>query len=338
MRKWLKCTTKKLKLGRVIYNTTQLNGNANRTTCCIFNVGLNYTSFDTLCDLIRTLFKWVWILASPQMKHSVVRISRELFSRYSIYRPLQFSGKVEKLTFSCKFFFRIPLIESYLKLVHLWLGYHAPVLGGHFGIARSVRLSVRPSVCPMAQLPRLNNIINVRYLQLSHRRPPLMCGLRIRPRTDVDPPRFLPPSNCHRRGAYRLCVWVKSESNGSVAAWATTVAESHTHTHTHGETEWRVQASGPPMNALYHDCCCCCCCRLDCDVVTSLRSRRVKPLRVWCSTPRDNVISRYLYDYYVHTSVHVKTCVSSRSRLLESSVIASFHHDGLNGLGRDRIF
>jgi len=31
-----------------------------------------------------------------------------------------------------------------------------------------------------------------------------MCGLRTRPRTDVDPPRFLPPSNCHRRGAYRL--------------------------------------------------------------------------------------------------------------------------------------
>ena len=29
--------------------------------------------------------------------------------------------------------------------------------------------------------------------------PPEMCGLRTRPRTDVDPPRFLPPSNCHRR-------------------------------------------------------------------------------------------------------------------------------------------
>ena len=41
-------------------------------------------------------------------------------------------------------------------------------------------------------------------LQLSHRRPPEMCGLRTRPRTDVDPPRLLPPSNCHRRGAYRL--------------------------------------------------------------------------------------------------------------------------------------
>ena len=36
------------------------------------------------------------------------------------------------------------------------------------------------------------------------RRPPQMCGLRTRLRTDVDPPRFLLPSYCHRRGAYRL--------------------------------------------------------------------------------------------------------------------------------------
>ena len=39
-------------------------------------------------------------------------------------------------------------------------------------------------------------------LQLSQRRPPEMYGLRTRPRTDVNPPRFLPPSNCHRREAY----------------------------------------------------------------------------------------------------------------------------------------
>jgi len=40
-------------------------------------------------------------------------------------------------------------------------------------------------------------------LQLSHRRPPEMCGLRTRPRTDVDPPRFLLGSEtiCHRRTA-----------------------------------------------------------------------------------------------------------------------------------------
>ena len=41
------------------------------------------------------------------------------------------------------------------------------------------------------------------FLQLSHRRPPEMCGLRTRPRTDVDPPRIF-GSNCHRQGAYRL--------------------------------------------------------------------------------------------------------------------------------------
>ena len=36
-------------------------------------------------------------------------------------------------------------------------------------------------------------------LQLSHRRPPEMCGLQTHPWTDGDPPRFLPPSNCHWR-------------------------------------------------------------------------------------------------------------------------------------------
>ena len=64
-----------------------------------------------------------------------------------------------------------------------------------------VRLSVRLSV-------PWRSCLGYRHadcLQLSHRRPPEMCGLRTRPRTDVDPPRFLPPSNCHRRGGeYRL--------------------------------------------------------------------------------------------------------------------------------------
>ena len=70
--------------------------------------------------------------------------------------------------------------------------YYAPALRGHFGIARSVRLSVRWRSC----LGRRH----AGCLQLSHRRPPEMCGLRTRPRTDVDPPRFLPLSNCHRPG------------------------------------------------------------------------------------------------------------------------------------------
>ena len=63
---------------------------------------------------------------------------------------------------------------------------------GHFGIARSVRLSVPWRSC-----------LGYRHagcLQRSHRRPPEVCGVRICPRTDVDPPRFLPPSKCHRRG------------------------------------------------------------------------------------------------------------------------------------------
>ena len=66
----------------------------------------------------------------------------------------------------------------------------------HFEIARSVRLSVPWRSC-----------LGYRHagcLQLSHRRPPEMCGLQTRPRTDADPSRFVPPSNCHRQGAYRL--------------------------------------------------------------------------------------------------------------------------------------
>ena len=63
--------------------------------------------------------------------------------------------------------------------------YYALRRGGHFGIARSVCLSVTWRSC-----------LGYRHagcLQLSHRRPPEMGGLRTRPRTDVDPPRFLGP-------------------------------------------------------------------------------------------------------------------------------------------------
>ena len=82
--------------------------------------------------------------------------------------------------------------------------YYAPRRRGHFGIARSVRLSVPWRSCLDYRLAGC--------LQLSHRRPPETCGLRIRPRTDVDPPRFLDPWTdadgliggeriCHRRTA-----------------------------------------------------------------------------------------------------------------------------------------
>jgi len=80
------------------------------------------------------------------------------------------------------------------------ISYCAPDLGGHSGIARSnirhIRLPVPWHSC-----------LGYRHtgcLQLSHRWSPEMCGLRTRPRMDVDQLRFLPSSNCHRRGAYRF--------------------------------------------------------------------------------------------------------------------------------------
>jgi len=54
-----------------------------------------------------------------------------------------------------------------------------PALRRHFGIARSIRLSVPWRSCLGCR--------HAGCLQLSHRRPPEMCGLRM----DVDPPRFL---------------------------------------------------------------------------------------------------------------------------------------------------
>jgi len=54
---------------------------------------------------------------------------------------------------------------------------------GHFGIARSVRLSVKWRSCLGYK--------HAGCLQLSHRRPLETCGLRTRSQTDVDPPRFL---------------------------------------------------------------------------------------------------------------------------------------------------
>ena len=54
----------------------------------------------------------------------------------------------------------------------------------HPSVCLSLRLSVPWRSCP----------------RLGHRRPPEMCGLRTRPRTDVDPPRVELPS----ARAYRL--------------------------------------------------------------------------------------------------------------------------------------
>ena len=56
-----------------------------------------------------------------------------------------------------------------------------PIGGGHFVIARSVRLSVPWHSCPGYR--------HAGCMHLSHHRSPEMCGLRTRPRTDIDPPR-----------------------------------------------------------------------------------------------------------------------------------------------------
>jgi len=87
-----------------------------------------------------------------------------------------------------------------------------PPYRGHFGIARSVHLSVPWGSCLGCR--------HAGCLQLSHRWPPEMCrlrtvanGLRTHLQTDIDPPRFLigGETTCHRRtaiggGAYRLAL------------------------------------------------------------------------------------------------------------------------------------
>ena len=88
-----------------------------------------------------------------------------------------------------------------------------PALGGHFGIARSVRRSVPWRSCLGYR--------HVGCLQLSHRRPPVHvwgashrilsqvgawrpAGVFFATKFNISSPKFLPPSNCLRRGAYRL--------------------------------------------------------------------------------------------------------------------------------------
>ena len=70
--------------------------------------------------------------------------------------------------------------------------YFVPLPGGHFGITLSTHLSVPWHSCLGCR--------HAGCLQLIHRRPPKMCRLWTHPQTDVDLPRFLPPSNCCRQG------------------------------------------------------------------------------------------------------------------------------------------
>jgi len=88
--------------------------------------------------------------------------------------------------------YNVGLLTRYSRFIELYDKLLCRRPRGDFGIARSVRLSVRWRSCLGYSLAGC--------LQLSHCRPPEMCGLLTRPRTDVDPPRFLPLSNCHRRG------------------------------------------------------------------------------------------------------------------------------------------
>ena len=90
--------------------------------------------------------------------------------------------------------------EGDVFYVFSWfLTFYARRIGGRAFSDTAIRPPVCLSLCPSLGCRHAG------CLQLSHRRPPEMCGLRTRPRTDVDPPRFL-----HRTatgvGAYRLAV------------------------------------------------------------------------------------------------------------------------------------
>jgi len=61
---------------------------------------------------------------------------------------------------------------------------YAPALGG-------ILEQRDPSVCLSVPWRSCLGYGHAGCLQLSHRRPPEMCGLQTRPQTDVDPPRFL---------------------------------------------------------------------------------------------------------------------------------------------------
>ena len=88
--------------------------------------------------------------------------------------------------------------------------YYARPRGAFWNSA--IRPSVRPSVRLSVPWRSCLGYRHAGCLRLSHRRPSEMCGLRTRPRTDVDPPRFWDPwtdadgliggeTICHRRTA-----------------------------------------------------------------------------------------------------------------------------------------
>ena len=92
-----------------------------------------------------------------------------------------------------------------------------------------------------------------------------MCGLRTRPRTDVDPLRFLRPSNCHRRGgAYRLA------APGAIPCYITTCIVVGHSVEVCSGCNWSVCLSGCVWSRCGGDCVGPCWRRCLCDVVVSI--------------------------------------------------------------------
>ena len=80
-----------------------------------------------------------------------------------------------------------------------------PSPGGGAFWNSAIGRSVCPSVCLSHGAAACLGYRHAGCMQLSHRRPPGICGLRTRRRTDVDPPRFL-DRTVIGAGAYRLAV------------------------------------------------------------------------------------------------------------------------------------
>jgi len=78
-----------------------------------------------------------------------------------------------------------------------------PSPGGGAFWNSAIGRSVCPSVCLSHGAAACLGYRHAGCMQLSHRRPPGICGLRTRRRTDVDPPRFL-DRTVIGAGAYRL--------------------------------------------------------------------------------------------------------------------------------------
>ena len=86
-----------------------------------------------------------------------------------------------------------------------------------------VKRYLEPSACLSVRLSvPWRSCLSYRHagcLQLSHRRPPEMCGLRTRPRTDVDPPRVELPSaggisSLRPRGRYLVIIRLVEGEDG----------------------------------------------------------------------------------------------------------------------------